>query len=222
LPNKKLNIGINFTSDIYGVTNKNIATGIFAYKLKLKKGSLSFGILGGVDITRNDWNKIVTTTTGDVIFEGQAQRTITPLAGAGAYYLSKKYFLGLSAPALIQFSSYTKNTYNPILLNSGFILNYSEAIAFKPSILVKYIHNSPVEFDLNLNAYYKSFGLGFSYRTNDAVVFLLNYSINDQFKIGYSYDLTLTKLKTYNKGSHELMLKYEFGYKVNASSPRYF
>ena len=52
LPNKKLNIGINFTSDIYGVTNKNIATGIFAYKLKLKKGSLSFGILGGVDITR--------------------------------------------------------------------------------------------------------------------------------------------------------------------------
>ena len=222
LPNKKLNIGLSYTSDIYGVTNKNIANAIFAYKLKFKKSTLSLGILGGVDITRNDWDKIVTTTSGDALFEGQSQKLVTPLAGAGAFYLSKNYFIGLSAPALIQFSTYTKNTYNPILLNSGCILKYSEEMVFKPSILVKYINNSPIEFDLNLNAYYKNFGLGFSYRTNDAVVFLMNYSINDQFKVGYSYDLTITKLKTYNRGSHEVMLKYEFGYKLNAASPRYF
>ncbi|MBL0330202.1 MAG: type IX secretion system membrane protein PorP/SprF [Bacteroidetes bacterium] len=222
LPNNKLNVGVNFISDRYGVTNKNIVNGIFAYKLNFSKSSLSFGILGGLDITRNNWDQINTTTAGDAIFEGQSQKTVTPLAGVGIYYLAKKYFIGLSSPSLIQFGSYTKNTYNPMILNGGCILKYSESILFKPTVLVKYINNSPIEVDLNLNTYYKNFGLGFSYRTNDAVVFLLNYSINDQFNIGYAFDLTLSKLKTYNRGSHEVMLKYEFGYKVNATSPRYF
>lgn len=222
LPNKKLNVGVNFVSDKYGVTNKNIFNGIFAYKISFKKSSLSFGVLGGLDITRNNWDQINTTTGGDVVFEGQAQKTATPLAGVGLYYLANNYFVGLSSPSLIQFGNNTKNVYNPMILNGGCILKYSDVVVFKPTVLVKYINNSPIECDLNLNAYYKNFGLGFSYRTNDAVVFLLTYSINDQFSIGYSYDLTLSKLKTYNNGSHEVMLKYEFGYKVNATSPRYF
>lgn len=222
LPNKKLNVGVNFISDNYGVTNKNILSGIFAYKIDLKKSSISFGIQGGVDITKNNWDQVETTAAGDVIFVGQRERSITPLAGVGVYYLAKNYFCGLSSPSLIQFGGNTKNIYKPTLLNAGFIYRYSESIVFKPSVLLKYISHSPLEMDLNLNSYYKNAGLGFSYRTNDAVVFLLHYTINEQFSIGYSYDLTISKLKTYNNGSHEVMLKYEFGYKVNAISPRYF
>lgn len=222
LPNKKLNVGVNFISDKYGLTRKNIFSGIFAYRIDFKKSSLSFGIQGGLDMTTNNWDQAATTTAGDVVFEGQQQKVATPMAGFGLYYLANNYFVGLSSPSLIQFGSNTKNIYKPTLLYGGYVFKYSESLAFKPSVLVKYISNSPVEFDLNFNAYYKNIGLGASYRTNDAVVFLLNYSINDQFNIGYAFDLTMSKLKTYNKGSHEIMLKYQFGYKVNAPSPRYF
>lgn len=222
LPNKKLNVGLNFVSDKYGITKKNILTGIFAFKIQFKKSSLSFGVQGGVDFTTNNWDQIITTNSGDVVFEGQKERSSIPVAGVGIYYLAKNYFVGLSSPSLLKIGENAKNIYRPTLLNAGYIYKHSESLTFKPSILVKYISNSPVEIDINLNTYYKEFGIGFSYRTNDAVVFLLHYSINKQFSIGYSYDLTISKLRTYNYGSHELMLKYEFGYKLNATSPRYF
>jgi type IX secretion system PorP/SprF family membrane protein len=222
LTNKKLNVGVNFVSDKYGITNKNIFSGIFAYKINFKKSSLSFGIQGGFESVRNNWDLIETTSSGDAVFEGQKDRYTTPLAGVGAYYLANKWFIGVSSPSLIQFGSNTRNIYKPAILNTGFIYKYSESLVFKPSVLIKYISNSPLEVDVNLNSYYKNIGIGFSYRTNDAVVVLLYYSINEQFSVGYSYDHTTSKLKAYNNGSHEVMLKYEFGYKVNATSPRYF
>jgi len=40
--------------------------------------------------------------------------------------------------------------------------------------------------------------------------------------LGYSYDYPTGKLSTYSKGSHEIILRYEFGYKVSAANPRYF
>jgi type IX secretion system PorP/SprF family membrane protein len=98
----------------------------------------------------------------------------------------------------------------------------SENVKIKPSILAKYIRNSPFEIDLNAIVYFKILGIGYSYRSNDAMVFLATVNINKQFSVGYSYDLTTSKLSTYVRGSHEIMLKYEFGYKINPQSPRYF
>jgi hypothetical protein len=88
--------------------------------------------------------------------------------------------------------------------------------------LFKYIKSSPLEVDINTNVYFKTFGLGISYRTNDAMVFMATYNINHQFSAGYAYDLTISKLGTYVRSSHEIMLKYEFGYSVHPQSPRYF
>ncbi|MFL5762456.1 MAG: type IX secretion system membrane protein PorP/SprF [Bacteroidia bacterium] len=222
LVNKKLNVGISLISDNYGITHKNIFTGVFAYKIRFRESSVSFGIQGGADISRNNWDLVKTTEAGDNTFMGQKERSVIPVAGAGIYYRAKKYYAGFSSPSLLQFGKESRTVYKPFLLNAGYILKCSENIVLKPSILAKYIRNAPLEMDLNLNAYYKNAGLGVSYRTNDAFVFLLDYSVREQLRVGYAYDLTFSKLRTYNKGSHEIMLRYEFGYKVNTVSPRYF
>ncbi|RYE56046.1 MAG: type IX secretion system membrane protein PorP/SprF, partial [Sphingobacteriales bacterium] len=40
---------------------------------------------------------------------------------------------------------------------------------------------------------------------------------------GYSYDYSTTSLRTFNSGSHEIMLRYEFGFgSSKILSPRYF
>lgn len=222
LRNKRVNVGLYYISDVYGITKKNIINGVYAYRLFFRKSSLSFGLLTGLDITTNHWEDIETTNNGDFVFTGQKNRLTKPLAGFGIYYKAENFYSGISSPSLLQFSKLSKNTFRPFLLNAGYLINYSEDLKFKPSVLIKYINSSPLEMDFNINSYYKEFGLGFSYRTNDAIVFILQYVINEQFSAGYSYDITISKLRTYNKGSHELMLKYEFGYKVNAKSPRYF
>jgi hypothetical protein len=63
---------------------------------------------------------------------------------------------------------------------------------------------------------------GLGYRLNEAVNVLLGYKINRQLKAGYAFDISIGDVGQYAKGSHEIFLRYIFGYKVNASNPRNF
>ncbi len=221
LKNKKLNVGLLFITDQYGITTQNVINGVFAYRIFFKKSSLSFGLQAGVNFTRNNWNAIQTTTPGDVVFTNQYSQQNLPQTGFGIYYKAQKFYAGFSSPELISIGL-SKNVFRSALLTAGYLINVSDDIKIKPSVLVKYIKDSPVEIDINANIYFKAFGIGYSYRTNDAMVFLATCNINKQFSVGYSYDYTTSKLKTFVKGSHEVMLKYDFGYKIKPQSPRYF
>ena len=67
------------------------------------------------------------------------------------------------------------------------------------------------------------FWVGASYRNRDAIVAILEYQINRKLRLGYSYDYTISKLRTIESGSHEIMLGYDFGYDVlKMKTPRYF
>jgi type IX secretion system PorP/SprF family membrane protein len=48
------------------------------------------------------------------------------------------------------------------------------------------------------------------YRNDDAVSLLAGVVINDNFRFGYSYDMTLSKLVSSTGGSHEVSLCYQF------------
>jgi hypothetical protein len=65
--------------------------------------------------------------------------------------------------------------------------------------------------------------LGGSWRIDDnTLVGIVELQVNSQFKIGYSYDYNTGDLNTFNNGTHEIVVRYEFGYRVNANNPRYF
>ena len=101
---------------------------------------------------------------------------------------------------------------------------------------MKAVQGAPVAFDGNLNIWFRNrFALGGSFRTGnvkfnnnpisggklgDAIVGLLEIQLNDQLRFGYAYDYMLNDLK---KESHEIMLRYEFGFgKSKILTPRYF
>ena len=221
LKNKKINLGMSFINDRYGITNKNKFNIAYSYRVSFPKADLFFGLQGGINFLHDRWNEIATTTAGDHTFIGQDQISTLPEAGFGIYYKSEKYYAGLSAPSMLS-SNVPGIMTKPTMLSAGYVFFLPNDIRMKHSILVKYLINSPMEFDLNTNIYYKNFGLGFSYRTNDAVVFLLEYDVNEQLHIGYSYDQTISNLGTYNKGSHEILLRYSFKFNVVSTNPRYF
>jgi hypothetical protein len=66
--------------------------------------------------------------------------------------------------------------------------------------------------------------LGAGYRTGDAVIFMAEWNITDQLRLGYAYDWTTTAIGDYSNGSHEVMLGLDFGrdVKIKVRSPRYF
>ena len=48
------------------------------------------------------------------------------------------------------------------------------------------------------------------YSNNDAIIFLVGYKLADYISIGYSFDLTISKLSMASGGSHEISLNYEW------------
>lgn len=230
LHNPKHNIGIVALHDRLGVSSNTSFSGIYAYRIDWEKARLSFGLQGGVSMLQDRWSEIVTTDANDPSFTANSPTFWVPRVGFGAYFDTRTFYAGFSAPHLIDYqnpaySQYVTNSvnYRPLLFTTGVIYSVNPYIQLKPSILVKYIQSSPVQFDLNFAAFWKErLWTGVSYRTRDAVVAILEWQINDQLRIGYSYDYSLSNLRRYNHGSHEIMLRYEFGYKLKAMSPRYF
>ena len=56
--------------------------------------------------------------------------------------------------------------------------------------------------------FYDVVGLGFSYRLGDAVIGLFELQINENFHVGYAYDITMSDIRLYSNGSHEIMINY--------------
>lgn len=220
LKNKKVNLGLIVTSDRFGITEQLKASLIYAYRIKLGKGGLSFGLLGGVDSYRISWNKVKTTESSDPSFLAGTEKRIYPEAGFGIYYASKKLYAGLSAPTIYSQSFHLQRT---VMFNAGGLINVSENVKIKPAVLVKYLLNSPVDANVSSTFYWKDVvGLGVGYTYNTSLIALIDLKINEQFRAGYSYDYATTTLNNYSSGSHEIMLRYLFHYKVHSFSTRYF
>jgi type IX secretion system PorP/SprF family membrane protein len=220
LKNKKVNLGLILISERFGITEHLKASLIYAYRIKLFKGHLSFGLLGGVNSYKMNWNNIHTTQSGDESFNSTMQKHIYPEAGFGVYFHSQKFFFGLSAPDMY---SNTFSLNRTIAMSTGGLINVSENFKIKPALMIKYIMNSPVDANVSTTFYWKDvIGLGVGYSYNTSIIGLIDLKINDQFRIGYSYDYATTSLNKYSTGSHEVMLRYLFHYKVHSLSTRYF
>jgi type IX secretion system PorP/SprF family membrane protein len=68
-----------------------------------------------------------------------------------------------------------------------------------------------VKFSADINARYiwKNIAYGgLTYRTSDAVAIMLGWVPITNMTVGYSYDITMNKLSSVSRGSHEILLKY--------------
>ena len=62
-----------------------------------------------------------------------------------------------------------------------------------------------------------------SYRRQYGAVAILEYNFSRQFRVGYSYDISVTDLNRTNDGSHEIFIGFDFNlFKSRVTSPRYF
>ncbi|MCE3228654.1 MAG: hypothetical protein K0S32_3205 [Bacteroidetes bacterium] len=217
---KKVNLGFLAMNDQYGVFNHTRASLAYAYRLRLINGYLSFGLQAGFDTYTSNQSKLHTIEVNDPSFNSVIQRNTVLNAGAGTFYYSKRFFIGASAPDLL--NGYF-DKYRSLLFHTGYLADITSTLKFKPAVFVKYIFNSPVAANVSGSFYWKDIiGVGAGYTLNTSLIAFLDLRLNDQFRFGYGYDHTLTKLNTYCIGSHEVLLRYLFRYKVESLSTRYF
>ncbi|MEO1653166.1 MAG: PorP/SprF family type IX secretion system membrane protein, partial [Bacteroidota bacterium] len=111
-------------------------------------------------------------------------------------------------------------------LSSGYVFNMNRKIKIKPAVFAKFVPGAPISLDINTNVnILDRLEVGVSYRWDDSIDLLVILPVGKHLTFAYAYDATITELGDYNRGSHEIMLRYEFlvnGKKEKILTPRYF
>jgi len=116
-------------------------------------------------------------------------------------------------------------------------------VKLRPQVMTKSVvakgYKAPFEIDLNASLmFFDIVNVGATYRTTigngkeenedllsnpESVDMLLEIWPTKQLLIGYAHDFTLSDLKNYNNGTHEIILGYDFAFeKKRVITPRYF
>jgi type IX secretion system PorP/SprF family membrane protein len=230
LKGRKVALGVNLFADRLGPSLNSGIFGTYAYHLPLAKGHLSMALRAGLYGSALDRNKLDYYQTGDVHDAGGSATAIMPSFDAGVYYYTTKFFAGISATHLAGSQAEFNNNSNILITlrqhfiaTTGMALPMGKQVVFRPSVLVRYVHGAPVNLDINASFLFnKSLWLGVSYRSSNSLTLLTEYNILQYLRIGYSYDLLFSRLKSYSAGSHELFLGVDLNIKKDkVTSPRY-
>lgn len=233
LKNDKVGLGLTGQFFKYGFSKSTSVYTDYAYHLRLGKGKLSLGMKAGFDMSNTDYTGIVLIDPTDPVFVTNDKPYFLPNAGGGLYYYNNKFFIGAAVPSFLSYgkSSTGKVSFKALsdfdlYVSAGGLITFSDAFKFKPSVFIDYSvqKTKKMRIDLNGNFIIKDFvWIGGSWRTSEEVaVGIIQFQINPQIMFGYSYDYPVGTMNIYSKGSHEIVLRYEFSYKVSAANPRYF
>jgi type IX secretion system PorP/SprF family membrane protein len=188
----------------------------YSYHVKLSsKYTASAGAFAGILQYKLDGNQLVFVQTPEDPAIGKITvNKILPDATVGIWINSDKAFFGVSVNQLFAnriklpgaVPSTGKLNYH-YFLTGGYRFPVSEKMDFIPSAMLKYVQGAPVQFDLNARVKYnKMFWLGASYRHQDAIAALIGMTYKNQFELGYSYDVTTSRLRVASWGSHEIIV----------------
>lgn len=228
----RVGIGLTLESDKIGPIENYVISANYAYQIPLEIGRLAMGIKASLTSYNALYSTSQTVTQGDIAFQ-QDIKSLLPNFGAGIYYFTDNFVMGVAVPRLLEnkITSTGENNITKITaLNRhyyatiGSVLALSEQIKFKPTVLVKYVPNTPLVADIGANILLKdAFGVGVSYRTQTSWNFSLLYQLKNGWRIGYAYDYAITDINQFSGASHEFMLGIEVPKQKSVIvTPRYF
>ncbi len=216
LPNEKTSVGAMFIHDKIGVENEQAFFVSLAQRVQLSdKGYLAAGFTTGIGAYVGDYGTL--PDSPDPVFVNQSSWRAN--VGLGLVYFDERWEVGLSVPYLAKFNVGSGNSTTSLAaLRSDYYItaNYrfkaNEFISLKPSTMMKYTKGAPLQFDINLNAYFEEKGLwlGLGYRSIAAAVAMFQVRLNDRMQLGYSHDFMTNLRARQQMGTHEVMLNYRF------------
>lgn len=227
LINKNTGLGVSLISDKKGVNSRIGGNISYSYKIRFKnKIHLQLGLSLGVINQSIDFSKASVENQNDPSLFTNSQNKTTFDANAGLAFIFKNLEFGFAIPQafnnkLKYVSTYDTRTfftqnrhYISSLKYKFFILPVKKEISISPQVLMRYLPNTPLQYDANVNFDWQNkFWLGATYKSNYAIGLNLGVVLFKQFSIGYSYDYIIGSIKKYAGLSHEIMLNIKFNKK---------
>ena len=231
IADEKMGLGLTAANDNLGPSNQVSLEGNFSYTIMTGYNTkIAFGVKAGARMLNIDWSKGRFYDANDVLLNTNVDNKILPSIGAGAYFYSDKWYVGLSVPSFIKGDYYNDVRESVITeklqyyLIGGYVFNINDDLLIKPTVLARAMSGEPITVDVSANFLIQNtVTLGLSYRWDDSVSGLAGFQISNSFFVGYSYDYTVTDFNKYNDGSHEIIIRYQLPQKsTRIKSPRFF
>ncbi len=219
-------LGLLITNDKAGqgtLTTTNVS-GIYSYQLPLtREFSMKFGVQATYFQKSIDWSKL---TFGDMIDERRGfvyntneEQKLSSKSNvdfsAGILGYSSRYFFGFAAHHLTQPDEGLLGGPSKLPMkltgHAGATLPIGDkgsATFISPNVLFQKQQNFQ---QLNLGLYFTkgSMVAGLWYRNQDSFIAVVGFQ-QHFFKVGYSYDVTVSKLTNATAGSHEISFSLQF------------
>ncbi len=136
--------------------------------------------------------------------------------GFGAYYYSPSYFAGISASKLLPDVTGVNNQIKEqpgFFLMGGYKINKDNYLLnFEPSLTIKKFAGARMAADIHFKMYVKKLNwIAVSYSTTQNVNFMFGVHLVKMAYIAYNYGYTVSKIASFNYGSHEIHLGINLG-----------
>jgi type IX secretion system PorP/SprF family membrane protein len=217
-------LGLSFYHDAIGFSRQNNLLLNYSYPISLGNvGVLGAGIGVGMMSYAMNPSWIPPQTLNDPSLPGNDFSAISLDLNFGLYLKGRNYYAGLSSTHLsesemlgsatgIGVAGYS--TARHYYLMGGYKLPNIASGALDFNLMMR---TDLVKYSVDINSRYffkkdsKEFGyVGLTYRTSDAIGIMLGYNAFKNFTCGYSYDITVNKLSSISRGSHEFFVRYCF------------
>lgn len=211
-------VGLSFYNDAIGFSRQNNLMLNYSYPITLpgRAGVIGVGIGAGIVNygMRPNW---VTgdPSTPDALLPGDVSSTNLDL-NFGLYWKGPKdIYAGISSTHLSASQLKMTNLMNYNTARHYYLMGgkkFRDVVGDGQDIDAQLlVRTDMVKFSADINVrymYHNMFYGGLTYRTTDAIGVMLGYSPTSSLTFGYSYDLTISKLSSISRGSHELVARY--------------
>jgi len=230
--NDRIGLGLLIEKNSIGIFEETSILGNYAYRMELNEGKLALGLGFGVTVYNSAWNELVAMDANDAQLMNTPTSSVLPAFSMGAYYYTKKYYVGFSLPLFLSHEldmstgkykiSNSLSGYN-YLLSGGYEVIIGPRVKLLPSMLIKYHPGNAIQIDYNAQISLKDkIWMGIGYRNRNTLVAMFQCQLNYQIRMAYSYDFQIGSIGRYENGSHEIVLSYIFRYARKVMGPRQF
>jgi len=238
---KRIGLGVSINHDVIGPTNSWLFSLIYAYRVPIGDGNLGIGFQGSLRNYSINWAQTSAIQSGDgLIPMGQTKKTL-PNFGGGIYYQTKKYYVGLSVPHVLDGdltfyngtlgnnTDFSQEKMHAFLM-AGTVFKLNSKVKIKPAILMKYVKNTPFDMDIHASAiFHDKLWAGLTYRlgglsdsVGESLDLVVQLQASQSIRIGLAYDFTLSRVRDVNSGTYEIVLDYCFKQRDKLTNPRFF
>ena len=226
-------VGISLNNESIGARNGLSAKASYNYMVKMGSGVLSLGAAGGIVQGAINSSKLRTPEGSyepgsaldhkDKLLSNLSLNGTVPTFDVGAYFKGEKFEVGVSSSNITepQLKLTGQREINVLLKRTYYAIaqvhfNVLKSMTIHPSVLVKSdAVETQIDFstflEFNNNIFLGATFRGYTKDTRDALAAFGGVRLSPKLKLAYSYDFTLSALKTTAQATHEIVLQYNLG-----------